>query len=527
MAVIPRSSRTTLSSGRVTGSGVSIPNSISDTGQGLEAAGLGDVGRGITQTAMIMKEIKDRKDSAIDSSQTSKDKKAAELAQISLKTRAAEIPLNKRDDFYKENYPEIHNPDNFATPEGAAASKAESDFRRDKFLANSSLEIAQIAVMDAVQVTEEDVWGNPSIENQAIYKKSLLIQGMSEERADDLVAKAVAVGNDLLNKKAVDTQLQLAAESEFSAQAVIERMELLLESRATGEKDTSALSNTDARDIIGTAEAELTQQKNKRESEETETTNQAKNEALSESYEGELTVAELDRRFKAGMLGDDNASRTSYKSLRKSLEQIVPEESDLLVRDEMSTAITRFKAGQISKRDVNMVFLDSLASLDKEDRKKFQNDISTTSTTLIQTGVSNMKAGGNELISPRFRTPDGGIIADIDPTGKKDKEQLAKEKKLFNLEIRLKNLYNDAIDEWIESKAGEDITNRDMRIKENDLKIDFRKIKNQELDKMEADIIEIEQPAPVPSMTEQSRSLRQLKTDQLKARREELRKQLK
>ena len=481
---------------------------------------------------MVMKEIKDREDTATDISASSKSKDDMTLAQSEAKQKAIDdkVPLQKQKaDYWKSSIRELgpFDPSPYATQEARDKAKADYNFTLENFSVKQGLEASEKIIMDGIQVAEKDVIANPRDEKgQATYLEILKTQN-TPERARDLVDKAVSEGIELANKQAVDSQLQLAAESEFSAQAVIDRMEGLLSSRSAGEEDSSVLSNTDARDIIDTAEKELSQQKNKREAEEQDAVDQAKNEALSESYDGELTVAELDRRFKAGLLGDDNASRTAYSSLRKTLGMVIPEESDLLVRDEMSTAITRFKAGQISRQDVDTVFLNSLESLDKEDRKKFQNDISTTSTTLIQTGVSNMKAGGSELISPRFRTPDGGIIADIDPTGKKDKEQLAKEKKLLNLEIRLKNLYNDAIDEWIESKAGEDITNRDMRIKENDLKIDFRKIKNQELDKMEADITAIEQPAPVPSMTEQSRSLRQLKTDQLKARREKLRKQLK
>ena len=75
MARIPRSSRTTTSSGRVAGSGVSISPSIADTGQGLEAAALGSVGKGVTDLAIVMKEIKDRDDKNKDSLTASENEK--------------------------------------------------------------------------------------------------------------------------------------------------------------------------------------------------------------------------------------------------------------------------------------------------------------------------------------------------------------------------------------------------------------------------------------------------------------------
>ncbi len=80
MAEIPKSSRRVLSSGRVAGGGVSIPSDIADTGQGLEARALGDLGQGIGLLGNVLAEIeiRDREnDDSLASLEASKQRQGA------------------------------------------------------------------------------------------------------------------------------------------------------------------------------------------------------------------------------------------------------------------------------------------------------------------------------------------------------------------------------------------------------------------------------------------------------------------
>lgn len=234
---------------------------------------------------------------------------------------------------------------------------------------------------------------------------------------------------------------------------------------------------------------------------------------IREYYQGTMTVGELDKRHEAGLIKD-----TKFESMRKGLEASIPDVSDQMVRSEMNNAITQFRANQISREDTQNIFLDSYEFLDEPDRKKFDNDIEAVTTTLVENSMSEAKEAGKELISPKFQ--------EFDPFGIKKFDNPEDERR-FNLEWRLRNQYNDSLDEWKESQKDKVITPSDVRRMENDLLIDYRKIRSRGLDAIETAVSPTEGP-PVPvTPLKESKTLRDISIERLKARREELKRQLK
>ncbi len=221
---------------------------------------------------------------------------------------------------------------------------------------------------------------------------------------------------------------------------------------------------------------------------------------IREYYQGTLNAPELDKRHEAGLVKD-----SIFIKIREGLEADIPEISDPLVRSEMSNAVTAFKAAQISEQDIQNVFLDSLPFLDEADRKKFDNDIGLVAIKLVETGMTDAKADGKSLISPRFQA--------FDPFGLKQFDDPEDERR-FDLEWRNRNQYEDALDEWKESQKDKDITPSDIRRIKTDLLIDFRKIKELSLDAFEAKVTAGERK-PVVAVTP-SKTLRELQQQRLR-----------
>lgn len=261
------------------------------------------------------------------------------------------------------------------------------------------------------------------------------------------------------------------------------------------------------RSAINTAE---TAERNRIDKQQRDLEDKTTSDTIRESYQGTLTIGELDRRHAAGLIRDP-----AFESMRKGLAEKIPDISDPMVRSEMSNAITQFKANQISREDALNVFLSSLPFLDEPDRKKFDNDIEKVTTLLVETAMSEAKDAGKELISLRFQKFDPfGVKIFTDP----------EDERRFNLEWRLRNQYNDELDIWKEAQKDKVITPTDVRRIENDLLIDYRKIRSRGLDAIE-EAVGGGQGPPVP--LQEVKTLRSISIERLKARREGLRRQLK
>ncbi len=226
-----------------------------------------------------------------------------------------------------------------------------------------------------------------------------------------------------------------------------------------------------------------------------EAVNTATRNAVSSSYQGTLTVSDLDKQFQDGLI-----DIAPYEKMRNNLTQTIPDESDVFARSEMSSAIVDFKAGRITEQAAQTVYIDRLLQLDATDRKKFDNDIALTASKIMSTGLSTAKAEGKFLYSPRFRA--------FDPFGL-NKFKDPQDERRFELETKLVGLYKDALDDWSEAQKDKDVSPSDIRRIKNDLLIDFNKIKNQDLDVFEAALTKkTVRPPAVPIV--ESKTLREL-----------------
>lgn len=239
-------------------------------------------------------------------------------------------------------------------------------------------------------------------------------------------------------------------------------------------------------------------------------------DTIREYYQGTITVAELDKRHEAGLIKDPN-----YESMRKGLEADIPDISGPFNRSTMNRAITQFKSGAMSRNDVQEIFLANYDKLDKADRKKFGDSIEDVFVAGQQNSLREAKSRGATLISPKFQ---GGILADL-------KFDSVEDEKRFDLEWRNRNLYEDALDDWVTEQAKKkiDLSPRDIRIRANDLLIDYRKTKELDLDQFEARVLGKEKAVkrtPLEkskTLTELQRPATELSTAELQAEAKRLR----
>ena len=511
MARIPRQITRTPSSGRVPGA--TIPFDIANTGEAAVFQGLGDVGRGATDFALTMNAIKDKDDRNKDSLTLSENKKNSrnivESYEIDRDVNPENQTREKAEEYWDSN--SQFDDSKYNDENTANRARIEWDIKKESFL--DQQELYGIGTRQNLAILESETlyMSEPTPENR-IQLLGDFTTKYGEKEAAVRIQDADATATELQNKRAISSLENTADESVASAEAVIFQMESLLESRAGNKKDTSVLSNTDARDVISSANDIIKEKKAKAKADEAELIKQTTNETLSELNKGELTIVELDNRFDANTI-----ERSEYKSMRKSLIQDIPDRSDDFVRSEISTTMSQLDAGQITKQTAQLAYMNAMPSLDESDRKKFGDALEAIPNKIIGNAMVNAKNAGRELISPRFRTPDGGILTDIeDLSGELSKQELEDEKRRLNLEIRLEGIYKDSLDEWKESQLGKDLRPSDVRSIENDLLIEYRKIKARELDAFEADIIAREQPVTVKQPIPESKSLKQLQAEKVK-----------
>ena len=195
--------------------------------------------------------------------------------------------------------------------------------------------------------------------------------------------------------------------------------------------------------------------------------------AIRESYQGTLTISELDKRHEAGLISD-----SAFIKMREGLEAKIPAISDRVARSTINRAVTNFRRKAATRKETEVVFLDVYAKLDETDRRKFGDDIEKVFNTGVENSVHEAKTRGAAIISKKF----AGILDSL-KLGTKDAKQ-------FDLEWELRNLYEDSIDDWVAQQVakGTDPTPRQIRIMGNDLLIDFKKIKDSELDRLESTV---------------------------------------
>jgi hypothetical protein len=488
MAVIPRSSRTQLSSGRVAGSGVSIPTSIADTGQQLEGQALAGLGQDITQTAMIFKELEDRKNKATDLSQSGRDQESLSLAEQSINLEEKDVPISDRTkNYYEEQYDDkfVFDPSLYGTEAGSQSAKQAYEFKRESYISGKLIDNTDLAVRESIKTREDIYMQEPTEANRDLYKESLRLM-----HTDDMTEVLLKQGDIDATAASVDRSLR---KNDFAlASAIVNEAEIPEENKSKIEK---------------TIDASEKQYKAELESQEKELKRQTTDQSLLELNRGELSVSELDRRFEADLI-----ERDEWKSMRESLTTTIPDASDVFVRADLNTTMSEFESGQIPKHIAQAKYIKALPKLDKADRDKFGNSLEAIPNKVIGNAMSNAKKAGRELVSPRFKTVQGEFVIP-DFTGERAEENRAQEERKLNLEIRLMGQYQDALDEWKESQAGKDIRPRDVRAVENDLLIEYRKIKQLAIDDLEREIRGIEEPVTVPEQIQESKSLSEIRDE--------------
>lgn len=317
-----------------------------------------------------------------------------------------------------------------------AISNSESD---DDITVTESL-IKMIETFDDNGVPDTEM-------NEAIKKATAAGDKQREQRTTDGVYAAIelatAVGGDFENAKELAKNPIIPENKQATLRSAIE----------TAKGKQEARRNEDIR--LAKSEATST--------------------AIRESYQGTLTVADLDKRHAAGLIAD-----SAYTKMRDGLASKIPATSDRVARSTVNRKLTDFKQGAASKEETEAVFMEAYPLLDEADRKKFDNDIEIVYNKGVETSKSEAKSRGAALISQRFK----GILDGF-------KLDNAEDIKQFDLEWQLRNIYEDSIDDWVAQQVakGTDPTPRQVRVMANDLLVDFKNIKAGE--KFEGNVLEL------------------------------------
>jgi hypothetical protein len=202
LAKIP--SRRVLPSGAVPTA--QVPLDIANTGQGLEAAALGDIGQGVSRLGAVLGIIEERKQQATDLTQSASDKQGMQSAEDQIKIAEKKVPVKDRtNEYYEGQYNSLFTFDEtaYGTKEGARLGQINFEARKDHFVRGKQIFNADVAIKDAIISTEQVFINEPTEQNKLAYEAALGFQH-SEDRVTaelniaqakaDKVTKARVIG---------------------------------------------------------------------------------------------------------------------------------------------------------------------------------------------------------------------------------------------------------------------------------------------------------------------------------------------
>lgn len=188
MADIPTRVRQVAPSGRV--AGAVIPFDIADTGQGIEAQGLGDLGRAISGTGRVIAELVLRDRKANDLKQASVDATDRQNSRLAVEEWKNENPLNQHT---AENFATVWDQNNQFDPskylDEEARDKAQivNDAERDSFIRISAITATDTRIRDTILSTKDAYILEPNQLNRNNYQDALSLMH-TEDRVDSLIA---------------------------------------------------------------------------------------------------------------------------------------------------------------------------------------------------------------------------------------------------------------------------------------------------------------------------------------------------
>lgn len=441
MPDIPTTRRRVLPTGDV--GGVIQPLSTADTGQGLEAQGLGQLGRGAIQLGQVFGELAIREQRADDSIATAN----ASTARQSARDSFAQFQIDNPDpSTWEEGANQIWEGADSAVGELQFSDRVNEreqirhDAEGQHFFANAKIQATQSKVNNAVVSTEAAFINSfsqgaiDSQENQDAYMEALLNKH-SPEVAKTTMADTIEKAERARSINAVNA-VHAAIEA---ASNPVTGGDFGLAKEAAKSSLIDEKTQTSLRTTIKTAEAA---RKTQIKQEQTELVNKTTSDTIREYFAGDMTVAELNRRHEARLLKD-----SEFKSMMTGLTETTPEHSDPFAAGRIRAAETDFALGSITREEADKVILDNYTKLDGPDRSGVVTRLEDVEAKIIANAKSNAYSEGKRLMSRRFV----GIqseedLIDLFGTGLSDAEK-KRINRLWTAEVANRDLYERAVDD--------------------------------------------------------------------------------
>ncbi len=213
MAKIPRSSRRVLPSGAVPTA--QVPQDIADTGQGLEARALGQIGEGIGEIGNVLLEIELRDRQASDLKQASTDAADRQSNKLSIEEWKNNNPL---DEHTAENFGKVwdqnsqFDPSAYRDGNAQARAKILNGAERDSYVRTQTITAQDTRIRDTILSSEATYILEPNEGNRQNYENALILMHTGD-RADTLLAAADA----RIAKNVQVAQIDNAAAAGFDA----------------------------------------------------------------------------------------------------------------------------------------------------------------------------------------------------------------------------------------------------------------------------------------------------------------------
>ncbi len=450
MAKIPRSSRRVLSSGAVPGAQVSFD--IADTGQGIEARGLGDLGRGVSQLGSALAEIAIRDRKASDLKQSSVDAVGRRSNQLAVEEWKNNNPL---DQHTSENFGRVWDDNdtfeglNYIDDNARDRATIVNEAERDHFIRTQSIQASDVRIRDTILSSEATYLSEPNEINRQNYENALNLQHTSERSGTLLdVADAKVLENQ---KELLADTVSGAAFGAWQATGNVDDALDVVQASDVAEGDKQELEG-EVLQRIGYREGQDKLQLEQQQEDDRATINRSiYTEPNYQLAADEVQVSALTEKEKQSYLKEiDSRAKLAAKG--------EPERNDPVALDRVNTAIRQVGNNQLPLEAAKKILRANQAKLKSVTADTKWNEINKEFDASIDTAAAKVESTVRLFAVGKSETALDRLLAAVVSKTGEEKESL--DKRISTARVKF-NLELEQYNRWIAAQSAWKQTNKD------------------------------------------------------------------
>lgn len=426
---------------------MSIPFGIADTGEDIEARGLGILGGGIANLTTALDQIAEAE--GVSQAATARAQSNKEMRDLELRLKENNDPSTYQDEFKKS----LQTVEGFRPKSGIGSKRFDDMLSRAIPAWESGVEVLRFNktkdIAEGAYISNlSDAIVSSDIETAtAVIEEARDTGVITNEQAE----KDLASLPDRIIESQITTLLnnasQFITEKNFEDSLLeIERAEAIINDPDIG---ISQQAERALRSQINTAKAVAEAQAKDGAKQLIDKTT---SDTIREYFNNTLNIQTLNQRHKDGLIKD-----SEFKFMIKGLTETTPANTDPFASGRVRRAMKDFEMGVITRAETDRIVLENYIELDGPDRSKVVADIEDIAAKVIATAKSNAYDEGRSLMSRAF-VGINSFDQLLDIFGEATDENKRRISRRFTAEVNNRELYERAVDDRFKEMRKENIS---------------------------------------------------------------------